>query len=105
MTEPWTATYRLQLHEGFCLRKAAENLEYLARLGVNHVYLSTCLQAAPGSTHGYDVTDPTAQHRYRRAIPHYPCPTALGQTLSPGHLIVRPQHPRRCSRSFQWPSY
>ncbi len=65
MTEPWTATYRLQLHEGFCLRKAAENLEYLARLGVNHVYLSTCLQAAPGSTHGYDVTDPTAQHRYR----------------------------------------
>ena len=52
MSELWTATYRLQLHEGFCLRKAAENLEYLARLGVSHVYLSPCLQSAPGSTHG-----------------------------------------------------
>ena len=26
-------------------------------LGVSHVYLSPCLQAAPGSTHGYDVVD------------------------------------------------
>jgi (1->4)-alpha-D-glucan 1-alpha-D-glucosylmutase len=30
---------------------------YLAELGVSHVYLSPVLQAAPGSTHGYDVVD------------------------------------------------
>jgi (1->4)-alpha-D-glucan 1-alpha-D-glucosylmutase len=28
-------------------------------LGISHVYLSPCLQAVPGSQHGYDVTDPT----------------------------------------------
>ena len=34
-------------------------MPYLAQLGVSHVYLSPCLQAMPGSQHGYDVTDPT----------------------------------------------
>jgi (1->4)-alpha-D-glucan 1-alpha-D-glucosylmutase len=32
---------------------------YLAALGISHLYLSPILQAAPGSTHGYDVVDPT----------------------------------------------
>src|SRR5664280_835312 len=30
---------------------------YLADLGITHLYCSPCLQAAPGSTHGYDVVD------------------------------------------------
>ena len=55
----WTATYRLQLHEGFPLSQAREVLPYLKDLGISHVYLSPCLQAVPGSKHGYDVTDPT----------------------------------------------
>jgi (1->4)-alpha-D-glucan 1-alpha-D-glucosylmutase len=55
----WTATYRLQLHAEFPLRAAAEVVPYLAQLGISHVYLSPVLQAAPGSTHGYDVADPT----------------------------------------------
>jgi (1->4)-alpha-D-glucan 1-alpha-D-glucosylmutase len=55
----WTATYRLQLHKDFSLRAAVEILGYLKNLGISHLYLSPCLQAAPGSTHGYDVTDPT----------------------------------------------
>ena len=51
------ATYRLQLgpHLGFA--QAAELAPYLADLGVSHVYLSPHLQAAAGSTHGYDVVD------------------------------------------------
>ncbi len=56
---PWTATYRLQLHGGFPLAAAEEILPYLARLGISHVYLSPVLQAATGSTHGYDVADPS----------------------------------------------
>ncbi len=32
---------------------------YLSELGVSHVYLSPVLQAAPGSTHGYDVANPS----------------------------------------------
>ena len=57
--KPWIATYRIQLHKGFPLSAAAEILPYLRDLGISHVYLSPCLQAAPGSTHGYDVADPT----------------------------------------------
>jgi (1->4)-alpha-D-glucan 1-alpha-D-glucosylmutase len=55
----WIASYRLQLHAGFPLSQAREVLPYLADLGISHVYLSPCLQAVPGSQHGYDVTDPT----------------------------------------------
>jgi len=59
MSGKWTASYRLQLHAGFPLTQAQQVLPYLADLGISHVYLSPCLQAVPGSRHGYDVTDPT----------------------------------------------
>lgn len=54
------STYRLQMR-GDCFTFAdAENLlDYLAALGVSHLYLSPILTASEGSTHGYDVTDPT----------------------------------------------
>jgi (1->4)-alpha-D-glucan 1-alpha-D-glucosylmutase len=50
-------TYRLQLHAGFTFDGAAAIVPYLAALGVSHVYTSPILQAAPRSTHGYDVVD------------------------------------------------
>ncbi|HVF54183.1 MAG TPA: malto-oligosyltrehalose synthase [Actinomycetota bacterium] len=53
------ATYRVQLHPGFNFDDAAGIVEYLARLGITHLYCSPVLQAAPGSSHGYDVVDPT----------------------------------------------
>jgi len=59
MSGKWIATYRLQLHAGFPLSTAQSVLAYLAELGISHVYLSPCLQAVPGSPHGYDVVDPT----------------------------------------------
>jgi (1->4)-alpha-D-glucan 1-alpha-D-glucosylmutase len=59
MSGKWIASYRLQLHAGFPLGQAQQVLPYLADLGISHVYLSPCLQAVPGSQHGYDVTDPT----------------------------------------------
>ncbi|WP_024288114.1 malto-oligosyltrehalose synthase [Cellulomonas sp. KRMCY2] len=51
------STYRLQLGADLTFDDAAEQIGYLARLGVTHVYLSPVLTAAPGSTHGYDVVD------------------------------------------------
>ncbi|MEZ4502651.1 MAG: malto-oligosyltrehalose synthase [Dehalococcoidia bacterium] len=54
------ATYRLQLHAGFGFDAVRDQAAYLARLGISDVYLSPILQAAPGSTHGYDVVDPTS---------------------------------------------
>lgn len=54
------ATYRLQLSADFTLFDAAEQVPYLRELGVSHLYLSPVLRARRGSTHGYDVVDPTA---------------------------------------------
>ncbi|MFK4084076.1 malto-oligosyltrehalose synthase [Kribbella sp. NPDC020789] len=51
------ATYRLQLRAEFGFEAAAGIVSYLYDLGISHAYLSPILQAAPGSTHGYDVVD------------------------------------------------
>jgi (1->4)-alpha-D-glucan 1-alpha-D-glucosylmutase len=64
MAFPVVSTYRLQLRgeeSGFAFTFAdAENLlDYLDDLGISHVYLSPVLTAVRGSTHGYDVADPT----------------------------------------------
>jgi (1->4)-alpha-D-glucan 1-alpha-D-glucosylmutase len=53
------ATYRLQLGPGLGFAQARELVPYLADLGVSHLYLPPSFQARPGSTHGYDVVDPT----------------------------------------------
>ncbi|MFS0850061.1 malto-oligosyltrehalose synthase [Novosphingobium panipatense] len=53
------ATYRLQLRNGVDLDRAIGLLPWLRHLGVSHLYLSPPFQAAQGSTHGYDVIDPT----------------------------------------------
>jgi 4-alpha-glucanotransferase/(1->4)-alpha-D-glucan 1-alpha-D-glucosylmutase len=51
------ATYRLQLYGAFNFDDAAGIIDYLAALGISHLYSSPCLAAAPGSTHGYDVVN------------------------------------------------
>lgn len=53
------ATLRLQFHPGFTLDDAAALVDYFARLGISHIYASPLLAARPGSSHGYDVIDPT----------------------------------------------
>ncbi|QNE31581.1 malto-oligosyltrehalose synthase [Sphingomonas sp. NBWT7] len=53
------ATYRLQFHAGFTFADAEAIVPYLDRLGISHIYASPVTTAAPGSTHGYDVVDPT----------------------------------------------
>jgi (1->4)-alpha-D-glucan 1-alpha-D-glucosylmutase len=53
------ATYRLQFNGDFTLRQARELVPYLDELGVSHIYASPLLKARPGSTHGYDLCDPT----------------------------------------------
>lgn len=53
------ATARLQLHADFPLDAARAQVDYYASLGISHLYLSPITQARPGSTHGYDVLDPT----------------------------------------------
>jgi (1->4)-alpha-D-glucan 1-alpha-D-glucosylmutase len=51
------STYRLQLN-GLGFTGARALVPYVHRLGIETLYLSPILAAAPGSTHGYDVIDP-----------------------------------------------
>ncbi len=53
------ATYRVQMREEFDFDAAAATVPYLERLGISHLYCSPYMQAAPHSTHGYDIVDPT----------------------------------------------
>nr|WP_042198591.1 alpha-amylase family glycosyl hydrolase [Kibdelosporangium sp. MJ126-NF4]CEL23435.1 Malto-oligosyltrehalose synthase [Kibdelosporangium sp. MJ126-NF4]CTQ96815.1 Malto-oligosyltrehalose synthase (EC 5.4.99.15) [Kibdelosporangium sp. MJ126-NF4] len=54
-----SSTYRLQLGPDMTFEHVAEIADYLAALGVGAVYVSPALAATPGSTHGYDVVDPS----------------------------------------------
>nr|WP_311530581.1 malto-oligosyltrehalose synthase [uncultured Ralstonia sp.] len=53
------ATVRLQLHRDFTFDHARALLDDFAALGISHLYTSPITTAQPGSTHGYDVVDPT----------------------------------------------
>ncbi|HVX32988.1 MAG TPA: alpha-amylase family glycosyl hydrolase, partial [Solirubrobacterales bacterium] len=53
------ATYRLQLGPEMTFARVRELVPYLKELGISHVYLSPSFQAREGSSHGYDVIDPT----------------------------------------------
>ncbi len=90
------STYRLQLRPGFGFDRAAEVAPYLARLGVSHLYASPYLQAAPGSTHGYDVVDPTRPNAElggeegHRQLCQSLATAGLGQVLDivPNHMAI-----------------
>jgi (1->4)-alpha-D-glucan 1-alpha-D-glucosylmutase len=55
-----SATYRLQFNGDFTFSEATALVPYLADLGVGDLYASPYLKARPGSSHGYDVVDPTS---------------------------------------------
>jgi (1->4)-alpha-D-glucan 1-alpha-D-glucosylmutase len=90
------ATYRVQLHSAFGFDDAAALAGYLAELGISHLYCSPYLQAASGSTHGYDVVDPrrvnaelggeAGHERLARAL----AAQGLGQVLDivPNHMSI-----------------
>ena len=54
-----TATYRIQLRNGVDFDAVAREIPRLSALGISHLYLSPVQTATPGSTHGYDITDPS----------------------------------------------
>ncbi|MCB0965298.1 MAG: malto-oligosyltrehalose synthase [Ilumatobacter sp.] len=95
------ATYRVQLHPGFGFGDAAAIVAHLADLGISHLYCSPYLQAAPGSTHGYDVADPTRLNDELGGEAAYATLVAalaehdLGQVLDivPNHMVTDAANP------------
>jgi (1->4)-alpha-D-glucan 1-alpha-D-glucosylmutase len=55
----YQSTYRVQLSGAFPFAAARAVVPYLADLGVSQLYTSPILRARTGSTHGYDLVDPT----------------------------------------------
>jgi (1->4)-alpha-D-glucan 1-alpha-D-glucosylmutase len=53
------STYRIQFTAEFGFEAARQIVSYLAELGISDLYASPIFTAKPGSTHGYDVVDPT----------------------------------------------
>ncbi len=56
------STYRLGFHRGFRLTAASRLLPYFQRLGITTLYASPLFAARSGSSHGYDLIDPTRQN-------------------------------------------
>ncbi len=54
-----SATYRLQLSGHLTFEAVRKLVGYFARLGIGAAYFSPFFRARAGSTHGYDVVDPS----------------------------------------------
>lgn len=102
MSAPPSATYRLQFHHGFTFDDAGCILNYLKELGISDIYASPIFQARSGSTHGYDVVDPSrinpqlgGEERFAglasQRVKH-----RLGwiQDLVPNHMAFHPENRR-----------
>ncbi|THC49272.1 malto-oligosyltrehalose synthase [Streptomyces sp. A1499] len=97
---PPTATYRLQLQPDFPFAAAEAAVPHLAALGVSHLHLSPVLEAAPGSTHGYDVVDHARVREELggeeglRALARTAREAGLGLVVDivPNHMAASPRH-------------
>ena len=87
------STYRLQVTPDFDLHAASRVLPYLHDLGVDWVYLSPVLQATEGSSHGYDVVDPTRVDDSRGGADGLAAMSAEARRLGMGVLVdIVPNH-------------
>ena len=97
------STYRLQITPTFDLFEAARVLPYLHDLGVDWVYLSPILESEPGSTHGYDVVDPTRVDESRGGAAGLAELSAEARRLGMGVLVdVVPNHVGVASDANAW---
>jgi (1->4)-alpha-D-glucan 1-alpha-D-glucosylmutase len=97
----YQSTYRVQLSGAFPFAAAEAVVPYLSDLGVSHLYTSPILRARSGSTHGYDVVDPT------RVAPELGGEAGLGELVAalrasgmglvvdlvPNHLATSTENP------------
>ncbi|HEY77823.1 MAG TPA: malto-oligosyltrehalose synthase [Dehalococcoidia bacterium] len=95
------ATYRLQFNRQFSFEDAKALVPYLRCLGISDLYASPIFRARPGSSHGYDVTDPTCLNPELGTESDF---EALVQELGshemgmlldivPNHMAVSPDNP------------
>src|SRR5258705_10607906 len=97
------ATYRLQFSRGFTFDDATAIVEYLDQLGVTHCYASSYFKAVPGSTHGYDVADPTQLNPEIGDRDQHDRGVAALRAHRMGHIIdLVPNHMGRAQSCKAW---
>lgn len=96
------STYRVQFRPEFDFEAAINITGYLRDLGISHVYCSPYLQAAPGSTHGYDTVNyhqvskelggEDGRMKFVRTLEEY----GMGEVLDivPNHMAITGKHNR-----------
>jgi (1->4)-alpha-D-glucan 1-alpha-D-glucosylmutase len=100
---PRAATYRVQLHAGFTFDDAGAIADYLAGLGISHLYCSPVLQAAAGSTHGYDVVDHGQLNSELGGMPGYRRLAAKLASNNLGQVLdIVPNHMALAGRANAW---
>ena len=103
MSADLRATYRIQLHRDFGFLDTAAITEYLSELGISHLYCSPYLQAAAGSTHGYDVVNPQQlNHELGGAHGHARLCAALEKVGLKQVLDIVPNHMAIGGRENPW---
>ncbi|MGH2746941.1 MAG: alpha-amylase family glycosyl hydrolase [Actinomycetota bacterium] len=101
-TEP-RATYRLQLHRDFGFVDLADIVDYLAELGIDHLYCSPYLQARSGSHHGYDVVDHSKVGDELGGRDRYETMLAAFEAQKMRHIIdLVPNHMAISERANSW---
>ena len=97
------STYRLQFHAGFTFRDALQIVPYLHALGITHCYASPFLQAQPGSTHGYDITNHQALNPEIGTETEYEALCEALQTHGMGQVLdIVPNHMGVAGNDNQW---
>ena len=93
MTRVPVSTYRLQISADFTLDDARAVADYVHALGADWLYLSPILAATPGSTHGYDVVDPSRIDPARGGSEALDALAARARELGLGMLVdIVPNH-------------
>jgi (1->4)-alpha-D-glucan 1-alpha-D-glucosylmutase len=93
----------MQLSKDFPFMAAEGLADYLAALGVSHLYTSPILQAAAGSSHGYDVVDPTRINEELGGEPGFRRMVAVLRDRGIGVLIdIVPNHMATSGRASPW---
>lgn len=96
------STYRVQFRPEFDFEAAVGITEYLRDLGISHIYCSPYLQAAPGSTHGYDtvnyhqVSSELGGEKDRMKLIRALDECGMGQVVDivPNHMAITGNHNR-----------
>ncbi len=97
------ATYRLQMHANFGFDQAREMVPYLYDLGISHVYTSPYLQAATGSTHGYDMVNPAKVNEELGGAAAHARMCEAFKAAGLGHMIdLVPNHMAIAGRQNPW---